>query len=324
MNKLTNRRAFLQTSASCGAYLLAMSKLAPTAVRNAFSAPQENEKLFEQPWGWIEKLADNTWSHISTPFEQSDWTTVCNGGIVAGKERVLAIESFQKPEGAKWLAERAKELTGRWPTDIVLTHFHGDHVSGSSGYQTEKHSPQMWITKTTEDRIRKDQEKRPQVTLLENLKTIDENEPTELDLGGRTVKLIPSVGHTDSDMVIELVDPNILFCGDLLWNRLAPNYRDANPMKLKREVAKLLRASDKATAYVPGHGPMASLEDVKLFQEFLDMIETAVIKARKAGKDAKEAADDFKLQGKFEDWYVFADSVLPTAFRTWYALLDEK
>ena len=289
-------------------------------MRNVFQETQENEKLFEQKWGWIEKLADNVWSHIATPFEQRDYTTVSNGGIIAGSERVLAIESFQKPEGAKWLAERCKELTGRWPTDIVVTHFHGDHSSGSLGYKTDEHNPTMWLTEKTEELISQNQRTRVS-TLLENRETLSATETTEMDLGGRTVKLTPVGGHTPSDVFIEVVDPNIVFCGDLFWNRLVPNFRDATPTQLAASVAGLEREAE--TLYVPGHGTMSTNEDVKLFKDFLSVMEEAAKKAHQAGTAADAAAREFKLDGEYKDWYVFADSVIPGIFTAWYRELNE-
>lgn len=318
-----DRRSFLKYSGSCGAYLAALMTTSPVAVRQVFSCVQENEKLFERDWGWIEKLSDNIWSHIATPFENGDFTTVCNGGIIAGKERVLAIESFQKPEGAKWLAERCKELTGRWPTDVVLTHFHGDHVSGSQGYQTKEHSPKMWITAKTKELLEGSRSGQSNnAKLLENQGVIPESESVELDLGNQLVKLVPMSGHTPSDVIIEVADPNVVFCGDLFWNRLVPNFRDSSPRQLTKTLEDLVR--EDGTTYVPGHGTLSKLDDVKRFQRFLEVMEDAAKKSHSAGKEAKAAASEFKLEGEFADWYVFADSVIPAIFAAWYRELGNK
>lgn len=318
---MTTRRTFLKQSGSCGAYLLALMSCMPASVRRVFQESQENERLYEEEWGWIEKLSDNVWSHIATPFEQSDFTTVCNGGFVAGKERVLAIESFQRPAGAKWLAERCKELTGRWPTDVVLTHFHGDHVSGSDGYKTNEHSPRMWVTEKTAELVKQSQQRRDSVTLLEDLSTIPASGETEIDLGGQKVKLNSTSGHTPSDVIVEVVDPNIMFCGDLFWNRLVPNFRDATPTQWAKSAAHLVR--DENTLYVPGHGMMSTLEDVKLFQEFLSVMHGAAKAAHAAGKEADAAAAEYKLEGKFADWYIFANTVIPGIFNAWYRELND-
>ena len=313
-----SRRGFLRSSASCAGYMLALASLGPATFRGAF-ASTARERLFLQEWGWVEKLAEGVWSHISTPFEQSDYTTVCNGGIIAGSKRVLAIESFQRPQGAAWLAECAKELTGRWPTDFVVTHFHGDHVSGSSGYLKNGQTPTMWLTKTTRDLVAEGEDQREVKSLAPEVSLLSE-EVTDLDLGGRVVKLTATKGHTDSDVAVEVVDPNIMFTGDLVWNRLVPNYRDANPLALKQAVAGLARESD--SIYVPGHGVTASLDDFRLFQEFLDVMEDAARSAHGRGVSFESAAKDYQLGGKFKDWFIFADSVMPAIFRAWYAALE--
>jgi glyoxylase-like metal-dependent hydrolase (beta-lactamase superfamily II) len=51
----------------------------------------------------------------------------------------LAIEGFNQPQGAEWLAGKARQLTGKWPTHVVLTHYHADHANGVAGYQSGGH-----------------------------------------------------------------------------------------------------------------------------------------------------------------------------------------
>ena len=41
--------------------------------------------------------------------------TFSNGGLVAGRDGVLAVEGFASEEGSGWLAEEARRLTGRRP-----------------------------------------------------------------------------------------------------------------------------------------------------------------------------------------------------------------
>ena len=74
--------------------------------------------------------------------------------------------------------------------------------------------------------------------------------------------------------------------------------------------------------YVPGHGVTASLDDFRLFQEFLDVMEDAARSAHGRGVSVESAAKDYQLGGKFKDWFIFADSVMPAIFRTWYAALE--
>ena len=229
------------------------------------------------------------------------------------------VEAFQQPKGAKWLAERCKELTGKWPTDVVLTHFHGDHVSGSAGFKSDEGTPKMWVTDKTIEMVKSSQQGRAS-TLLDDLESISSTEKTEVDLGGRSVVIQPFVGHTPSDVIVEVVDPNIVFTGDLFWNRMVPNFRDAKPTSWAPSISSLER--EEETKFVPGHGTMATMEDVKLFGELLQVLEDAAKSAHKAGTESTKAAEEFELEGKFKDWYVFSPGVIPFVFSSWYKELE--
>jgi glyoxylase-like metal-dependent hydrolase (beta-lactamase superfamily II) len=138
MSTLT-RRAFLGTAAGCGGYVLAALAGATAETRSLFAAEPRGSLVSTEPWGRLERVADGVWMLISTPLAGSEASgamrTFSNGGIVAGREGVLAIEGFASVEGARWLAGEAQRLTGRWPTHAVLTHYHGDHSAGLGGYE---------------------------------------------------------------------------------------------------------------------------------------------------------------------------------------------
>ncbi len=329
-NPTINRRKFLAQS-GCGAYVFGLAAACPAMTRRVFT-PQEKDKVVaKDKFARIEKISDGFWAVISTPFDNRDFTTVCNGGIIAGKDRVLIVESFMNAKGAKWVAEWAQKLTGKWPTDIVVTHYHADHSSGSAGFFSDAEKPNLWVTKDSQSRIAKNLEqakaravknKTAAPKKYPDVKTLAADKTTALDLGGKKVKLVPRVGHTSSDVTIELPDPNIVYCGDLFFNRMIPNFSDANPVKLKKHVRDFQR--EKETVYVPGHGPIADNKAVDLYVEMLDFVEEHARSAIKAGKTADEAAKSFKLNKKFADWYIFSPRVIPRAMNAWYRVLKPK
>ena len=212
-----SRRDFLAASGSCCAHLLWMSAAAGGA-RRAFAAQPQGTVVAEAPWGRIEALHDGVWAIVSTPLATDDRTTLSNGGIIAGTERVLVIESFASPAGAAWAATQAHLLTGRWPTDVVITHYHGDHSNGVTGYLENGDPPRIWMTAQTRQLLtpartlddgRSDQG--PRASLFETAGEIAAGESTEIDLGGRTVRLEPRAGHTASDVTIEIDEPSTVF-----------------------------------------------------------------------------------------------------------------
>src|SRR6478736_2928789 len=145
-----SRRAFLHESGSCAAHLALAAQFMPQISRRLWmSSPAST--VAREPFGNLEKVADGVWALISTPLN-NDRTTVSNGGIIAGRNAVLAIEGFNQPEGAIWLAGKARELTGKWPTHVVLTHYHADHANGVAGYQSGGH-PQTHATDRTRELV---------------------------------------------------------------------------------------------------------------------------------------------------------------------------
>jgi glyoxylase-like metal-dependent hydrolase (beta-lactamase superfamily II) len=117
--------------------------------------------------------------------------------------------------------------------------------------------------------------------------------PRMIDLGGRRVTITPRSGHTAKDLTVSVEDPAVVFGGDLVWNGMFPNYVDAIPSLLTREV-RALGVNDKAVI-VPGHGAIPSREQFGRFLELLDLIEGTAPRAHAAGRSPTEAAAEFKL-----------------------------
>jgi glyoxylase-like metal-dependent hydrolase (beta-lactamase superfamily II) len=139
---------------------------------------------------------------------------------------------------------------------------------------------------------------------------------TRLDLGGRSVRVVPRLGHTESDVSLELDDPSVVFCGDLFWNAMFPNFVDAIPTKLSASVRALRRAGD--TIYVPGHGAVGRAADYDRYAAMLDELELSARKARSEGVPAADAARAFKLSPSLGEWTVFSASFHERAFAAWY------
>ena len=316
-----HRRTFVSSCLTCGAHVLGLAHFSPTLIRKAFQAQDEEKIVAKEKWGRIEKISDGIFSLVSTPFDTRDFTTVCNGGIIAGDKGVLAIESFMQPKGATWLAKQAKELTGKWPTDIVSTHFHGDHTTGHKGYFVDGNKPRVWLTESTRKAAEKSFDQRKMKdNQFQNVSTIEGQ--AELDLGNRKVKLINRSGHTDSDVTIEVVDPKVVWCGDLFFNRMFPNYGNAIPSRLEKYLADI--TANKDVTYVPGHGPIADQEAMKRYKELLEFVREAATKAFKAGDEINAVTKTFKLPESLSAWTIWSPDNAKRAFQAWYKELGDK
>jgi len=312
-----SRRDFLRHTGSCTAHLALAGLLMPRAARLAWARAPLGPVAAREPFGNLEKLADGVWALVSTPLS-GDRTTLSNGGIIAGRNGVLAIEGFNQPQGAVWLAGKARELTGRWPTHVALTHYHSDHANGIAGYLSGAEHPVVRSTQRTRELVleRNQPADASRTAALEGATLLSAADATTLDLGGRVVRMIPRLGHTESDVSLELDDPSIVFCGDLFWNAMFPNYVDAIPTKLAASVHALRRATE--TIYVPGHGAVGRAADFDRYAAMLDEVERAARKAIAAGTSAADAGAAFTLPASLGAWQMFSQTFYQRAFEAWY------
>ncbi|HEX9630863.1 MAG TPA: MBL fold metallo-hydrolase [Gemmatimonadales bacterium] len=310
-----SRRVFLERSSSCAAHL-ALALALPASMRRRWAQQPAGRVVAQEAFGSLEQVADGVWALISDPLS-GDRTTLANGGIIAGTDGVLAVEGFFQPAGATWLAERARERTGRWPTHVVLTHYHADHANGVAGYGAGA-MPTVHATGVTRDDVAS--RNRPpddaRAAALAAAELLTEQSPTTLDLGGRRVRIVPRQGHTASDVSVELDEPAVVFCGDLVWNAMVPNYVDALPSKLAAAVRALRRT--EPTIYVPGHGAVAREAAFDRYVAMIDAIEDGARQAHARGQSAAEGGAAFALPASLGDWIMFSPTYFERAFAAWY------
>lgn len=307
---MSTRRGFLGALGGCAAHLLWMSA-GHGAARCLFAARPLGRVAGMEMWARVEELGPGVWGIVSTPLAgprgSDSWRTVCNGGIIAGRNEVLLLEAFTTPEGARWGLETANRLAGRRPTLALVTHYHGDHTTGIPEYAAGTPAIPVRATATTRDLL---QGKEP---LPEPV--IPEGQASEIDLGGRVVRLTPRSGHTASDVTIEVSDPPVVFCGDLVWKGMFPNYRDATPSKKAASVRALLSAGD--AVYVPGHGELARQGDIQRYLTLLEDVGDKAQAAIAAGNPLDQAADGYRLPPTFADWVMFSPTYFRVAFQAW-------
>ena len=330
MNDLTSltsclRRGFLKGTLGCGAYLSLVLAGCPLNGRRAFAAETNDTVVLDAGFARIEKLAEQVWAVISTPSGGSE--TISNGGIIAGKDKVLAIEGFMTPAGGAWLKKTCKQLTGRHPTHVALTHFHGDHSYGLAGYLDGGQGPEIVATAQTRRNLLQNQtESQPrkkanatfaevQSILLPTRLIVDEIKETTLDLGGISVRLVSRQGHTSSDLTIELDQPQIRWCGDLFFNRVFPYYGDAIPSQLSQSCQELFK--EEKAIYVPGHGSVASRQDICNYLTMIEHLGAAAQKAFREGTPADEAWKEYQLPKSLSPWNPSGHEAFRVAFKAW-------
>ncbi len=293
------------------AHVALMMAASASLPRRVWASQERFPVVAQEPWGRMEQVAEGVWALVSTPL--TDRTTLCNGGIIAGRTGVLVVESFGSDAGAKWVAEQALRLTGRSPTHVVVTHYHGDHTGGLRG-AFETADVKLLATSVTRD-LTRERGQDPPESILEGAQLLDLRRPTEIDLGNRSAIVVPRRGHTRSDVSVEVSDPSVIFCGDLVWNDMFPNYMDAIPSRLTLDV-RLLRSLE-ASVYVPGHGPLAGAADLERYSTLLDDVEAAARSALERGVTEEQAGSEYRIPRELGEWFLFNPRYFERAIGAW-------
>ncbi len=315
------RRDFLRLGTACTAHLALMALPFPAAARSLWSHRSTRQVVAREPFGRLEAVGEGLWAFISTPLN-GDYTTVSNGGIIAGADGVLVVEAFQTAEGAAWVARQARELTGRWPTHVLVTHYHGDHSRGVEGFFGAEArgagGTNLHATEPTREMVIRGLSADTPDTLARrwaDVVLVGSEAPSTLELGGRSVRFVPRRGHTASDVTVELPEEGIAWCGDLVWNGMFPNYMDAEPGRLSGAVRAL--QADNRALYVPGHGPLADPADMSRYLAVIDGVEETARQARREGWTAAEAAARHRIADNLGEWTLFNPSYFQRAVEAW-------
>ncbi len=99
--------------------------------------------------------------------------------------------------------------------------------------------------------------------------------PMKVDLGGLEVVIETHPGHTPGDLILRVPAQDIVFTGDLLFNRSYPVTFDADLLGWLKTLDGFGRYGRK-TVFVPGHGPICGQEGIELLKSvFADLAQHA-------------------------------------------------
>ncbi len=265
----------------------------------------------EAPDFALRKIGDGVWAVIA----RDNGKAFANGGFVVGNNGVAVIDTFQDPEAAKAVLAEIRKITQLPIRFVVNTHYHIDHVNGNdifaaAGAVIVAHrNVRTWMRsenlKFWPDPTPADVKARVQSLTLPDLVYDD---GVDLYLGTRTLQVRYYPGHTGGDSVVIVTGARVVFCGDLLWKDHFPNLIDATTESWIRTLVALQSGYGPST-FVPGHGELATADDVSTFRQYLVELRAAIQQAQAAGKsgDALIEAILPDLKKKYGQWAFFDD-----------------
>ena len=176
-------------------------------------------------------------------------------GVVAGSRAALAIDSGNATADGAASAALIRSL-GHSPTRLFLTHAHGDHVLGSPAFPDADLIAHAAFPATLRRHLLNmaKNQNRPNLAAELPPPTILFSHELTLDLGGQTVHLAHSPGHSPDSAYAFVLEDRILFTGDTAVTNLTPVANDGDTRLLESALRHL--ATLDAETLVPGHGPL--------------------------------------------------------------------
>ncbi|NOT49084.1 MAG: MBL fold metallo-hydrolase [Acidobacteria bacterium] len=245
-----------------------------------------------------------------------------NIGALVGMEGILIVDDDYKAVGEK-LSAALKELGSATPKYILNTHWHGDHTQGNEMFGKTG-------TIIAHENVRKrlldppvifGDKTAPYPAVALPLLTYTES--ISIFFNGEEVKAahFPH-GHTDGDTVVFFVKANVVHLGDDFFVGRFPFVdidSGGSVQGLINNIGTLIGQIPADAKLIPGHGPVATVDDLKAYHSVLVETSKIVQDAMKAGK----SLDEIKKAGlpeKFKEagsGFIKTDAWIETIYRSY-------
>src|SRR5438874_6411625 len=136
LNSLSfSRRSFL-TKTSCFGAFYSLAKLIPLpalAAELAIDSRVSPTPIVDKGFASVRKIGNGLYATISDPSKGT--TTICNGGVLVGRDAALLVEAFTTPSGASFQLDACavgarRRGRGPWITNTLLDTWMGMAFSG--------------------------------------------------------------------------------------------------------------------------------------------------------------------------------------------------
>jgi glyoxylase-like metal-dependent hydrolase (beta-lactamase superfamily II) len=276
----------------------------------------------------IKKIGEGVYAAVATEGGKAG----SNSGFIVGSTGVAVVDTFVGVAPAKGLLAEIRKITDLPIRYVINTHYHLDHTGGNAAYAEAgatilaHRNLRAWERTENLKFLGKDPkpENRAMVESL-ILPDLVYTEAVDLYLGSRLVQVRYMLGHTGGDSVVIVPDANVVFGGDLVWQKHLPNLIDASTRPWIKTLSKLLADHPKAI-FVSGHGDVASAEDVRDFQSYIETLREDVAKAQGTGKSGEELGNavEAELKPKYGDWGFYSHFVKRNIEQTAAELTGQK
>lgn len=225
-----------------------------------------------------------------------------NIGVLRGGDGVVLIDDQFAP-----LSEKIKAAVRAIDTNnirfVINTHFHGDHVGGNenfgkAGAVIVAHNNSR--LRMSVDQFNKTFNSTQKAAPYDALPKITFEDSVTLHLNGQTLQAVHvRNAHTDRDVLIFFKEANVLHAGDVFVRYGLPYIDQPSGGSIDGMISGcdvILKLADDNTKIIPGHGAVATSDDVLVYKTMLETIRKRIVDLMKSGKTLDEiiAADPTK------------------------------
>jgi cyclase len=217
-----------------------------------------------------------------------------NIAVLSGPDGLTVVDSGV-PMRAKDIFETVKRVGGKPVSRLINTHWHFDHSGGNEVFASA--GATVLATAATRKRLATDQytevfKMKTPASPAVALPTLTSDE-FELHVGPEVLHLaaVPPA-HTDGDLIVHFTSLDLIHTGDLFSNGFYPNIDGSSLGWIGGMIAaanRILKLAGPKTRIIPGHGPMATADDLTAFRKMLVTVHDRLAQMADAGKTLQEA-----------------------------------
>ena len=181
---------------------------------------------------------------------------------------------------------------------MLNTHFHGDHIQGNKNF--ERSAVIVAQENVRKRLIANNKESAPTLDILPTVTFADR---LTINFNGEEVQMIhfPN-GHTDGDSIVYFTRSKVLHLGDMFFFEMFPaiySEGGGNIRQLVRSLDQILVDIPADAKIVPGHGRLATMEDLKNYVAMLKETISIVDANIKQGKSLDQMQKE-KVLAKYD------------------------